>query len=136
MVIIDFPAWFPSKKVYCHEDMAKALKTWFKKIEDAKLQDLILTYDGCYNPRLVRGGSSPSMHAMGLAIDINAKWNGLGRTPATGFGTVRPLVELARESGLYWGGDFIRGDGMHFELGIKKIKPVKKEKKEESKKEA
>lgn len=118
MTMIDTPEWFPGGKIYCHKIMAECLEIWFKLIEKHKLTDLILTYDGCYNARNVRGGNSFSRHAVGMAIDINAKWNGLNKKSADGFGTVKPLVDLAEEAGLFWGGNFSREDGMHFEVGI------------------
>lgn len=83
------------------------------------LLDLVLSWEGMYVPRFVRGSRSTlSNHAFGSAFDINAGTNGLGRTPvAVGTrGSVRELVPTAHKFGFYWGGHFSRADGMHFEV--------------------
>ncbi len=109
------------KGIAMHPEFGAALVPFFKAVEDAGLLKLVLTFDGIYNNRLVRGGNTPSRHAWGIAMDINQQWNGLGAMPAaTGWkGTVRPLVAIAESFGLFWGGNFDRQDGMHFELGVK-----------------
>jgi hypothetical protein len=87
--------------------------------ERAGLLGKILSYEGAYVPRLIRGSStSLSNHAYGTAFDINYYWNQLGRTPARAgaTGSVRELVPLAHEHGFFWGGNFTRLDGMHFEV--------------------
>lgn len=94
------------------------LALW-KAWEDAGLLPLVLSYEGAYVPRLIRGStSSLSNHAYGSAFDINYFWNQLGATPARRGtkGSVHELVRLAHEHGFYWGGNFTRLDGMHFEV--------------------
>ena len=97
----------------------------FAEIEARGLLPLILSYDGSFNPRPIRGTSNISNHALGLAIDINADWNGLGQTPkpAGARGSVAELVAIFKKWGFGWGGDYRkRKDGMHFE--VVKIVPV------------
>jgi hypothetical protein len=70
---------------------------------------------GGYNPRNIRGTSTPSNHAFGRAIDINWSDNpqgGAGKIPAE---TAR---ELAAKYGMRWGGDYknAKPDPMHFEF--------------------
>lgn len=87
--------------------------------DDAGLLPLILTYEGAFVARLIRGSTtSLSNHSYGSAFDINYHWNQLGHPAAkTGAkGSVRELVPLAHQHGFYWGGNFSRGDGMHFEV--------------------
>jgi len=88
--------------------------------EEAKLLDKILTYEGAYDPRFVRGSQTTlSNHAFGSAFDINYAWNPLGAQPALTSmkGSVRELVPIANEHGFYWGGHYKgRPDGMHFEI--------------------
>lgn len=87
--------------------------------DDADLLDLIISWEGMFFARFVRGSRSTlSNHSKGSAFDINAGYNGLGKVPAPvgATGSVRELVPLAVRFGFYWGGWFSRGDGMHFEV--------------------
>jgi hypothetical protein len=105
--------------VHCHRLMAPALQALFAAWREARLLDHLLTWAGLWSPRLVRGSTSTlSSHAWGTAFDVNAPWNALGQLPARAGdrGSVVELVPLAREHGFFWGGDFSRPDGMHFEL--------------------
>jgi hypothetical protein len=93
----------------------------FAAWEAAGLMPLVLTWAGSWNPRFIRGSrTNLSNHAWGTAFDINAPWNGLGARPALvgNKGSVRELVHLANQHGLFWGGHFGggRSDGMHFEV--------------------
>jgi hypothetical protein len=105
-------------KIYFHRLAASQLVSLFKELGDNGLIKYILTWDGSFVPRLMRGGKNLSNHAYGMAFDINARWNVLGRVPAeeNKTGTVRPLIGLAEKYGFYWGGNFNRPDGMHFEV--------------------
>ncbi|MFN2593942.1 MAG: M15 family metallopeptidase, partial [Actinomycetota bacterium] len=72
-------------------------------------------YGGCYVPRFVdRDPSLPlSMHAFGLAIDLNVSQNPLGTA-----GHMDPrVVAIFEKWGFRWGGNFTsRPDPMHFEV--------------------
>jgi hypothetical protein len=97
---------------------SQLIKLW-ADWEHAGLLHLILTWDGSFNPRFVRGSTvTLSNHAFGSAFDINAHWNAYGAQPAlTGQkGCVRELVGIANENHFYWGGHFTKQDGMHFEI--------------------
>lgn len=113
--------YFP-KSLELHKLAAKPMQDLFNAWEKAGLLKYVLSYNGCYVPRLMRGLDSLSRHAWGTAFDINVAWNGLGVMPpkANETGTVRPLVQLAHKHGFYWGGHFGRKDGMHFELAVLK----------------
>jgi D-alanyl-D-alanine carboxypeptidase-like protein/putative peptidoglycan binding protein len=95
------------------------LALWAAWEEDGVL-DRVLTYEGSFNPRFVRGSTTNlSNHAFGTAFDVNAKWNPLGAVPALAGreGSVRELVDIANQHGFFWGGHFKkRPDGMHFEV--------------------
>jgi peptidoglycan hydrolase-like protein with peptidoglycan-binding domain len=105
-----------------HRLAAKQLQGLWAGWEKAKLLDRILSYEGAYVPRFVRGSRTTlSNHAFGSAFDINARYNGLGARPALvgEKGSVRELVSLANDWGFYWGGNFkTRPDGMHFEVAF------------------
>lgn len=103
---------FP-KVIYCN----RMLVNWLSQA----LQNLIVrgharemqTWDGCYIIRNKRGGKSWSLHAWGLAVDVNAATNRLGARPTLSAG----FVQCWKDAGFDWGGDWkSRPDGMHFQL--------------------
>lgn len=67
--------------------------------------------DWSYANRDIRGESSKSYHAFGLAVDVNALTNVLG---TAGDMPSEVVEEWEREGGA-WGGHFDRPDPMHFE---------------------
>jgi hypothetical protein len=84
----------------------------FSNIIDRGLIDELKTWDGCFNVRKKRGLKSMSLHSWGIAIDINATWNGLGKEPTMS----NRLVKCFTDCGFEWGGTWTRKDGMHFQL--------------------
>lgn len=110
---------YNTNRISVHKKAASQFQQLFTDWKKAGLTDRILTYDGAFNARLIRGSSKTlSSHAYGIAIDLNAKWNALGVNPANvgEKGSIRELVTIANKLGFYWGGHFSRKDGMHFEL--------------------
>jgi peptidoglycan hydrolase-like protein with peptidoglycan-binding domain len=106
-------------KMQFHKKVAPQLTKLWKDWQDADLLHLVLTFDGSYVARFVRGSTSVlSNHAFGTAFDINVTWNRLGAVPALvgQKGSVRELAGIANDNGFYWGGHFTRLDGMHFEV--------------------
>lgn len=106
-------------KVQFHKLAAEQFKALWAAWEAADLLKLVLSWEGSYAPRFIRGSRTTlSNHAYGSAFDINARWNPLGcQPPVVGKeGAVRKLVPIANEHGFYWGGHFTRSDGMHFEI--------------------
>lgn len=124
------------KRIYCHPDLVGPLERALRaliasgRVADAngKVTEL-KTWDGCYNVRPIRGferryekiiaegyhreaSKFLSTHAWGLAIDVNAFENGLGKIPKL----TKGFVKCFTDQGFKWGGDFKRKDGMHFEL--------------------
>ena len=100
------------KRIYCNKDLIPLLEKAFKNVNDRGISAQIKTWDGCFNIRKKRGASSMSLHSWGLAIDINAAWNGFGKKP-----TMSPeLVKCFTDAGLDWGGVWKRADGMHFQI--------------------
>jgi len=108
-----------SGKVSFHRRAAPQLIALWQAWADAGLLDRVLTFDGAYNPRFVRGSHTAlSNHAFGSAFDINAHWNPF-KAPVAAIGKqgcVMELVALANQHGFYWGGHFPSPDGMHFEV--------------------
>jgi hypothetical protein len=72
-------------------------------------------WGGCFNFRLVRGGSVLSNHAWGTAVDINPDIGRMGNFEDLST-YPRWIVEAFESAGFYWGGHFERPDAMHFEL--------------------
>ena len=100
------------KRIYCNKDIIPLLEKAFKNVNDRGISIQIKTWDGCFNIRRKRGAASMSLHSWGLAIDINAAWNGFGKKP-----TMSPeLVKCFIDAGLDWGGVWKRQDGMHFQI--------------------
>ncbi|MER3414146.1 MAG: hypothetical protein C4341_07925 [Armatimonadota bacterium] len=105
--------------VRLHERAVDPFLTLWLAWEDNGLLGDVLSWDGGYVPRRIRGSRLVSSHAFGIAFDINARWNPLARPPAPAgtSGSVVRLVRLANQHGFFWGGHFrSRPDGMHFEL--------------------
>jgi hypothetical protein len=103
-----------------HKKAANQLLGLWQAWGDAHLLDHVLTWDGAFVPRFVRGSTKVlSNHAFGTAFDINASFNPRGTRPALvgRKGCVRELVTIANAHGFYWGGHFgNKPDGMHFEV--------------------
>jgi len=110
-----------SGRVTLHKAIAPQFRRFFELVEQLGLLGRVITWDGAFNPRLIRNSNTTrSSHAWGGAFDINAGWNGYGDTPAAAGarGSVRELVGIAEACGFGWGGWWSGKytDGMHFEL--------------------
>ena len=124
MVLWDVPKDYEvgavPNKIYCNKLMVKPLEKAFFFVKTRKLEAEIKTWDGCFNIRKKRGNASPSLHSWGLAIDINAAWNGYNKPPTMS----KELVQCFKDAGFDWGGDWGLGekgnwkgcDSMHFQL--------------------
>lgn len=85
----------------------------FKNVVNRGLAGQIKTFDGCFNPRMIRGGKTWSMHSWGIAIDINAAWNRMGQK---NFEMKEELAKCFEDVGLVWGGRWGNSpDAMHFQ---------------------
>ncbi|HEX2149895.1 MAG TPA: M15 family metallopeptidase, partial [Actinomycetota bacterium] len=103
-------------EVTCHRTMLPQLEGALTEIRDSGLSASIKPgqYAGCYVPRFIqRDGSKPlSMHAWGLAVDINVADNPAGARP-----NMDPkVVAIFEKWGFRWGGRWSPPDGHHFEL--------------------
>lgn len=101
------------KKIYCNKDLVKPLEQAFKNLIQRNKVAELKTWDGCFNIRKKRGLASMSLHSWGIAIDVNAAWNGLGKEPQLS----SDFVKCFTDAGFDWGGTWKnRRDGMHFQL--------------------
>ena len=69
-------------------------------------------YAGCFYPRFIAGTTTLSNHSFGLAMDFNVPENQRG-TPGE---MNRTVVQIFKDWGFAWGGDWHYTDPMHFEL--------------------
>ena len=118
MVLWDVPADINTalvvlpNKIYCNKLMIAPLEKAFRNLIEFGLAGELETWNGCFNIRKQRGANSMSIHSWGLAIDVNAATNGLGKEP-----TMSPaFVKCFTDAGFDWGGVWQRKDGMHFQL--------------------
>lgn len=103
--------------VHVHKRVAKSLEALFAVWKEVQLTSRLLSWNGAWSTRYSFGTQKLSMHAWGLAFDVNTRWNPLGTIPKQlgQEGCVRELVEHANKLGWAWGGHFARPDGGHFE---------------------
>ena len=100
------------KRIYLNKDLLGPLNQAFKNLIKTGHVKELKTWDGCFNIRKKRGLSSMSLHSWGIAVDLNAAWNGLGKKPTLSKG----FVKCFTDAGFEWGGTWSRPDGMHFQL--------------------
>jgi hypothetical protein len=100
-------------RVTCNRALIPQLRGAMRELADEGLAHLIRSYNGCYVPRFVNRvpTAAISHHTWGVAFDCNAEWNAFGTRPAQD----ARLVEILREWGFTWGGDWVVPDGNHFE---------------------
>lgn len=99
-------------RIYCNKDLVRPLAQAFTFLIQRGFADELKTWDGCFNIRKKRGLGSLSLHSWGIAVDVNAAWNGLGKEPTLSPG----FVKCFTDAGFEWGGTWGRKDGMHFQL--------------------
>ena len=116
MVLWDVPAELEigviPKRLYCNRDLVAPLQQAFRHLIDRNKVGELVTWDGCFNIRWKRGGLSASLHSWGLAVDVNAAYNRMGRKPALS----PEFVRCWTDAGFEWGGTWRIPDGMHFQL--------------------
>jgi hypothetical protein len=124
IITLPFPIYFegrPVLKLAPHEKCANSLLRVFERLsevyptEELRKNAGITTYDGLYNPRRMRGGSSWSMHSWAIAIDLNADQNGLNTSWPTKATMPLEVMECFAKEGWTSAGAFWGNDAMHFQ---------------------
>lgn len=113
--------WFPAKQIYINSDFQAMMDLSLASVFAAGVSSEILTFDGCFNERDVRGSSTAlSAHYYAAAMDLNAHLNGmvLNPTPVQRTGKwSAAFIKAMCSSGIFFGGNFIhRADPMHWSL--------------------
>ena len=105
----------PVKSILCHHKVAASLKRILEEIAAGPHSAILAAYAGVYNNRPMRGGSLPSLHARGAAIDLDPGTNRLSQSwPVSATMPLEVMEAFARQgwlaAGAFWG-----RDAMHFQ---------------------
>jgi hypothetical protein len=126
-IVLPYPMYYDGKKVTkirCHKLVADKLLAIFNDILDfygpeeisrLKIDD----YGGCFNYRLMRGGTKLSVHSWGCAIDLNPSRNLLKETSKTArFARpeYKPMIDIFYKHGFESLGREKNYDWMHFQV--------------------
>lgn len=111
-------------RVRCHKDIADNLLAVFNDLllhyGSARIKELgIDLFGGCFNYRKMRGGTSWSKHAWGIAIDLDPARNTLKETKRTArFARpeYQPMIDIFYRHGFISLGVEKDYDWMHFEI--------------------
>ncbi|WP_101523002.1 M15 family metallopeptidase [Nocardioides houyundeii] len=100
--------------VTCHAVMLPQLRAALAEVAASGLSQEIDPdqYAGCYHPRFIAGSTQLSLHAFGIAVDLNVPGNQRGTV-----GEMDPrVVAIFERWGFAWGGRWSWTDPMHFEM--------------------
>ena len=100
--------------VTCHRILFPQLRAALTEVVQRGLADKIHPgeYAGCYYPRFIAGTTQLSLHAFGIALDLNVPGNLRGTRGEID----RDVVRIFKKWGFTWGGDWAWTDPMHFEM--------------------
>jgi hypothetical protein len=100
--------------VTCHRLLFPQLRAALTEVVQRGLADKIhpREYAGCYYPRFIAGTTQLSLHAFGIALDLNVPGNQRGTVGEID----RDVVKIFQKWGFTWGGDWAWTDPMHFEM--------------------
>lgn len=129
-LILPYPmrlAWDKSvkvNKIQCHKLINDQLKAVFTEILQVygyeKIVELgIDLFGGCFNFRVMRGGTEPSRHSWGIAIDLDPERNQLKETKLTArFARpeYKPMIDIFYKHGFVGLGREENRDWMHFQV--------------------
>lgn len=106
----------PVQTIRCHKRVAESLRRVLislAAIPDGK--EILLDYAGCFNNRSIRGGTTPSLHSYGAAIDFAPGDNGNHTHWPTGATMPLAVMECFAREGWLAAGAFWSRDAMHFQ---------------------
>lgn len=98
--------------VRCHRKVSASLKRILTILNETH-PEIVAEYAGVYNNRSMRGGSTPSLHARGAAIDLDPDSNGNSTHWPTGATMPIEVMEVFAKEGWLSAGAFWSRDAMH-----------------------
>ena len=102
------------KTIRCHAKVERSLGRIIAELSESH-PHVLWTYAGCYNNRPMRGGSTPSLHARGAAIDFWPELNGNSTHWPTAATMPLSVMEIFARHGWLSAGAFWGRDAMHFQ---------------------
>jgi hypothetical protein len=103
------------RSIRCHWNTGVSLQSILNELSASRWAYILKQFDGCYNNRPMRGGSLPSLHARGAAIDFCAATNGNQTAWPTRATMPLEVMEIFARHGWVAAGAFWGRDGMHFQ---------------------
>ena len=103
------------KTIRCHGRVAESLHRVLTAVHASAFAYILEDYAGCFNDRPMRGGTAPSLHSHGAAIDLRPGTNGnLDHWPDAADMPLEVMAMFAAEGWLAAGANWGR-DAMHFQ---------------------
>jgi hypothetical protein len=103
------------RTIRVHRDCAESLLRVIRAIAESPFRYVLSEYGGVFNNRPMRGGSMPSLHARGAAIDLMPLANGLNTHWPTKANMPIEVMEMFAREGWLSAGAFWGRDAMHFQ---------------------
>lgn len=100
--------------IRCHRKVAASLGRALVEVSKVA-PGVLLEYAGCFNDRAIRGGTSPSLHAYGAAIDFDPDSNANRQQWPTSATMPLAVMECFAREGWLSAGAFWGRDAMHFQ---------------------
>ncbi len=117
-VIGTFYEGTPLKTIRCHKNVASSLGRVITELAAGPFAWILSKYDGCVNFRNMRGGSIPSLHSWGAAIDFWSDKNGNSdHWPDLAEMPIEVMEVFSREGWVCAGSAWGR-DAMHFQATL------------------
>jgi hypothetical protein len=109
----------PVRSIRCHHKVANSLERILAGLADIPAgRDVLTRYAGCYNNRPMRGGSLPSLHARGAAIDLDPDTNRNKQAWPASATMPLEVMEIFAAEGWVCAGSAWGRDAMHFQATV------------------
>jgi hypothetical protein len=105
----------PVRSIRVHRECAESLRRVISTMAGGPFRYVLAEFGGVFNNRNMRGGSSPSLHARGAAIDLMPGTNGLNTHWPTRATMPIEVMEIFAAEGWLAAGAFWSRDAMHFQ---------------------